>query len=122
MDCLDVLWVVISPRAPHPLGLDVCDLKHNFAVWQRYALNDLDVPIDCGFNPCREHPQNLAFLSSNRKVAVPRVTGLRTRLYSRQRYALTRETVPPLPSRRMNHLGARRRQHYAFNAAKICFK
>ena len=88
MDCLDILGAVVSPSPSHAFGLDVCDLKHNFAVWQRYALNDLDVPIDCGFNPCREHPQNLAFLSSNRKVAVPRVTGLRTRLYSRQRYAL----------------------------------
>jgi hypothetical protein len=38
----------------------LCDLKHNFAVWQQYALNDLDIPIDCDLNACRGHSQNLA--------------------------------------------------------------
>src|SRR5271157_1516022 len=28
---------------PIPLGSMWCDLKHNFAVWQRYALNGADV-------------------------------------------------------------------------------
>jgi hypothetical protein len=52
-----------------------CDLKHNFAVWQRYALNDLHFPIDCVVNAYREHPQNLGFLSNNRKVAVSECDG-----------------------------------------------
>src|SRR5664280_3866652 len=67
MHGLNVFGMVISPASSHTFRVSMCDLKHNFAVWQRYALNDLDVPIDCGLNACRGHPQNLAFLSNNRK-------------------------------------------------------
>ena len=47
-----------------------CDLNHNFAVWQRYALNDLYFPIDCVLNAYRGHQQNFEFLSNDRKVAI----------------------------------------------------
>src|ERR1035437_2567118 len=36
-----------------PSDRDGCDLNHNFAVWQRYALNDLHFPIDCVLNAYR---------------------------------------------------------------------
>ncbi len=47
MRCLDVVWVIIPPRSSHPFGISVCDLEHNFAVWQGYALNDVDHLDDC---------------------------------------------------------------------------
>jgi hypothetical protein len=59
-------WITSSRR----IGFS-CDLKHNFAVWQRYALNDLHFPIDCVLNAYCGHPQNYEFLSNNRKVAAP---------------------------------------------------
>jgi hypothetical protein len=43
MHGLDVFRMVISPGSSHSFGVSVCDLKHNFAVWQRYALNGADV-------------------------------------------------------------------------------
>jgi hypothetical protein len=58
-------------RPKYALNHMGCDLKHNFAVWQRYALNDLHFPIDCVLNAYRGLPQNLEFLVNNREVAVP---------------------------------------------------
>ena len=43
MYCLHVVGMVVPPSSSHPFGLYMCDLKHNFAVWQRYALNGADV-------------------------------------------------------------------------------
>jgi hypothetical protein len=42
MDCLDIVRVVVSPGPSHPFGLDVCDLKHIFAVRQGYGLDRSD--------------------------------------------------------------------------------
>jgi hypothetical protein len=67
------LW--FNPVPSYGSKHKICDLKHNFAVWQRYALNDLEIPIDCDLNACCGHPQNLAPLSNNRKVAVPKCDG-----------------------------------------------
>ena len=66
---------MLYSRPKYALNHMGCDLKHNFAVWQRYALNDLHFPIDCVLNAYRAHPQNLGFLSNNRKVAVPECDG-----------------------------------------------
>jgi hypothetical protein len=49
----------------HTLG---CDLNHNFAVWQTYALNDRHFRLSVCLRTCRLRPRNLADRSNNRKT------------------------------------------------------
>jgi hypothetical protein len=45
-------------------GRQGCDLKHNFAVWQRYALNDVDHPVVCVLDFYFGDPWHLAHLTN----------------------------------------------------------
>jgi hypothetical protein len=42
MDDLNIVGAVVSPSPSHPFGLDMCDLKHIFAVRQGYGLDRSD--------------------------------------------------------------------------------
>ena len=43
MDCLNVVWVVISPCPSHPFGLDV--IGHDFAVIREGLVADCTLPV-----------------------------------------------------------------------------
>lgn len=114
---------MVQPSAILWFKAHFCDLKHNFAVWQRYASNDPDFPIECMFEglpsapakPCGllKQPENGKSLGLGRFCVGS---------HSRQRYAFSRPLYVGVPVRRISKFGPRSRQGYAFKAAKLCFK
>jgi hypothetical protein len=98
-----------------------CDLKHNFAVWQRYALNGLHFPIDHVLNAYHRYPQNLDFIFNNRKVAISEcdVASHRVALAAklcfqpRNRCVHTLAQNSPVPVRRSGNIMLSARQGYA---------
>jgi len=53
MDCLDVLWMVVSPRSSHPFGLDV--IGHNLVVIREGFVADCTFPVLLGYSGEGEH-------------------------------------------------------------------
>ena len=43
MDCLDVLWMIVSPGPSHPFGLDM--VGHNLDVFREGCTTDCTFPV-----------------------------------------------------------------------------
>jgi len=107
--------------SPHLVEWNSCALNHNFAVWQRYALNGLHFPIDHVLNTNHRYPQNLDFIFNNRKVAISEcdVASHRVALAAklcfqpRNRCVHTLAQNSPVPVRRSGNIMLSARQGYA---------